>query len=343
MPIPSQPTTNISLGPTLSPTSRSIASEFGDPSPHSSSEFYRGGTRVANHPINASVPTSGAVSFSQYNGASIVYRYTISTNTQNLDLFAYASSPLRPATQNISQGYDQERRYVANQPGYGVEFVINPGVVIGSATAAQNALVTGADGASGWHPTVKILLKNQGTVVGAGGAGGQGNLNPGFTNGAAAGGGGTAIVAQRALVVQNQGTVAGGSGGGGGGGYYSIVFPAAQMWSGGGGGGGRGQSGGAGGQAGALFPGGGPGQAGQAGTFAAGGAGGAGGTPQAGRGGGGATPFPGGALGTAGQAGQAGTSGPGNPGGAAGYYSKGDGNITWQETGTRQGQVQPTV
>jgi hypothetical protein len=331
MPIPSQPTTNISLGPTLSPTSRSISAEFGDPSPHSMSEFYRGGGRVVNHPLNTGVPTSGTISFSQFNGATHIYRYTISANTNNLDLFAYASSPDRPTVQNISQGYNQGVRYVANQSGMGVEFIINPGVVVGSATTAQNALVTGTSGPTSWNPAVPIVLYNQGYIVGAGGAGGFGppvDPTPNWVGKS----GGTAIVAQRAITIQNAGTVGGGGGGGARGVAYIVPFTTLP-YPGPGGGGGAGQVAGTGGNS---VPQGLASNPGQPGTLTTGGNAG----PTAGQPGFNAAGGNGGPLGVAGQ--------PGLPaqnflGGAAGFYAKGNANITWQQTGTRQGQVQPTV
>ena len=47
-----------------------IASEFGDSTPNSISEFYRGGSLVPNATVNNSVPTSGAISFNDFYGAS---------------------------------------------------------------------------------------------------------------------------------------------------------------------------------------------------------------------------------------------------------------------------------
>jgi hypothetical protein len=366
MPIPSQPTTNISLGPTLSPTDRSISDEFTelpstDYAPYSISEYYRGAGAaspsylkgVADHPINASIPTSGPISFSQFNGGSIVLKYVITSSTQNLNLFDYASSPFRSTDSNFSRGYYQGKRYVANQPSYGIEFVINPGVIIGSATRTQTALVTGTNGASGWHPTVQIRLVNQGLIVGAGGPG----TAPSGINGGAGLSGGTGIEAQRTITIQNAGTISGGAGGGGGGGWALITQdsqffpPFTTAYSGGGGGGGAGQSVGTGyvvpgqpsplaGLSGSNAPSnsvGGAGGAGAPGGYAgAGGAGGSRGTPDL--------------TGTAGQAAAAAlvpvpqkSLGTGGAGGAAGFYVKGNANITWQAPGTQQGQVQPTT
>lgn len=47
-----------------------IATEFGGTSPHSLSEYYRGGGLVPNTPANTNVPTSGVISLSNFYGAS---------------------------------------------------------------------------------------------------------------------------------------------------------------------------------------------------------------------------------------------------------------------------------
>ena len=43
-----------------------LATEFGDSTPNSMSEFYRGGSLVADNAVNVNVPSSGAVSFNKY-------------------------------------------------------------------------------------------------------------------------------------------------------------------------------------------------------------------------------------------------------------------------------------
>tara|TARA_E500000178_G_scaffold353969_1_gene421420 strand:- start:16 stop:600 length:585 start_codon:yes stop_codon:yes gene_type:complete len=47
-----------------------IAGEFGGSTPHSLSEYYRGGGLVPNHSNTNSIPTSGQISFSQFYGAN---------------------------------------------------------------------------------------------------------------------------------------------------------------------------------------------------------------------------------------------------------------------------------
>lgn len=66
-----------------------IASEFGDSTPNSISEFYRGGSLVPNVSINNSVPTSGAISFSNFYGATDqLWSVTITNGLINLKLAA---------------------------------------------------------------------------------------------------------------------------------------------------------------------------------------------------------------------------------------------------------------
>lgn len=337
--IPSQPLAQapMSLGPTNSPTSRSLSATFSDPAPYQFTQYYRNGPLVPDNAANSGIPTSGPIALSQFVGATSdpaaqSLSYTISADTQNLDLLAYASSPSRPAP----------TRYVLGGAAT-VTYTISPGIYVGSATTSQNAIVTGAnDPTTGWQPTVTLTVINQGIVLGAGGAGA-----PGYYGSTAGSFAGTAIVAQRAITIQNAGTFAGGGGGGGtsGGvdgnyGDQEVPVPVVNGFAAGGGGGAgtntppnTGGAGGIGGQP--IFI---PGPTvlnGVAGTRPAGGLGGEY-TPtiKAGTGGG---------RGAAGQSGQASPGYPGGAGGAAGYYAKGNANITWQAVGTRQGQVQPTV
>ena len=46
----------------------SLVSEYGGSAPHSMSEYYRGGSLVANHSNNGNVPTSGTISLSNFYG-----------------------------------------------------------------------------------------------------------------------------------------------------------------------------------------------------------------------------------------------------------------------------------
>ncbi len=48
----------------------SLVGEYGGSAPHAMSEYYKGGGLVANHSGNPNVPTSGAISLSNFYGAS---------------------------------------------------------------------------------------------------------------------------------------------------------------------------------------------------------------------------------------------------------------------------------
>lgn len=56
-----------------------LATEFGDSPPNSMSEFYSGGSLVANNAVNVNVPSSGAVSLSNYRGSA-------GTQTRNVSI-----------------------------------------------------------------------------------------------------------------------------------------------------------------------------------------------------------------------------------------------------------------
>lgn len=58
-----------------------IASEFGDSTPNSLSEFYRGGGKVPNITTNNNVPTSGAISLSNFYSATHQWTTSATTST----------------------------------------------------------------------------------------------------------------------------------------------------------------------------------------------------------------------------------------------------------------------
>lgn len=166
-----------------------------------------------------------------------------------------------------------------------------------------------------------VNFVNSGLVAGHGGAGGAGGyyrvVDVGDSSyvdsppGGAGGAGGTALQVSVPVTITNNGTIAGGGGGGGGTNatYNDPVGDSSGYWiDGSGGGGGAG-----------VPPGAGGGSGGVAGTTTTGGAGG----PGAGAGGG---------RGAAGGAGD-------GAGGAGGRAVNGNGNITWEATGTRLGAI----
>ena len=280
-----------------------IGAEFGGTPPLSLSSYYGAA---------AGIPASGPLALSAFYGASSVFACQITGNQSNLDLASYA----------ISLGWDGAAL---------LDVTIAPGVILSASSTALAALTVTGSFPGG------VRLTNQGTIVGMGGAGGngRGQLNAN-SNGLPGAPGGPALRTTVPLTLTNTGTIAGGGGGGGGGGgaqYYYVVI------AGGGGGGGRtgltnsarglaansaGQNWGE--------------QHGGVGTFSARGAGGARGVYiYVASGAGGA----GGNWGANGSAGVGGNfpGSAGGAGGAAGAAVIGNAQITWITTGTRYGAL----
>jgi len=306
-----------------------IQTEFGGGNPIGLAEYYRNGAYVTAN--NTSVPTSGAISLSNFYGAVKEFSFTISSNQANANLRTLA----------VAAGWDQSAPVVAT---------IGSGVFISSNSTGTPALTVTGSFPSG------VQLVNNGVVVGMGGAGGAGAglSGSGGLSGAAGGSGGLALSVAVAIVINNAGTIAGG-GGGGGGGQSVRSFDAGGEFiravGGGGGGGGRSSaasnaSGGAGGSviAASNVDVRTNGNTGGAGTVSAQGSGGtaAGSDPTGGVGGGG------GGWGASGSSG--GSASASNPsgryygpgpyaGGLAGGAVTGNSNITWAATGTRLGSI----
>lgn len=192
-----------------------------------------------------------------------------------------------------------------------------------------------------FNPADTVTIVNNGTILGAGGAGGRGGDAPGAGVVPATVGlvGGNAVFVNRPTIITNNGTIAGGGGGGGSSAGQTTTVPGPPKGSpstfrrgGSGGGGGAGLNsvtpgiGGAGGLGG--VPG---GASGTPGTTGSGGAG----IPVQ-------TFAPNGAtVGPSGPGGGRGAVGvnAGTPGGGAGNYITGNPFVTWPVTGTRLGGV----
>jgi hypothetical protein len=262
---------------------------------------------------------SGTITMGGLRGKSnrVAINLIISSNTQNYNIFANKGLTYIPGKSDVT-------------------VTINSGVVVGSALTSSFAMDTG----TGWTSGDTINIVNNGTIVGAGGNGGNapaGGTNASGTDGA---GGGTALRLLYATSIQNNNIIGGGGGGGAGGstGYYGY---------GGGGGGGAGSISGSGGtgfvngSSGTNTNGGNGGNGGGGGVGGGGGSAGNNGTNGIGAwyhdiGGGG-----GGGLGGSGGNGSF-TSGVPAPasGGTAGAATSGAGTYgTWLATGTRYGAV----
>lgn len=319
----------ISIGGSV--TGRSINLEFGRSATAqtSMSQLYRGGGIVPNATANNAIATAGAISLSQFYGATnrVQIIVTINANQTNYVLNTAKASG-----------------YVAGITD--VTVTINSGVYVSSSSTGVYALDVDASWATG--DTVTIV--NNGFIIGMGGNGGSGRSISGTTGSGGSSGapGGPALRAQRPIILLNYGTIGGGGGGGAGGasgnGTTTVTGP---KWdvsyipdTNGGSGGGGGRSGttnsvgGGGGSASGMtynYP----GYAGASGTVTAAGAGGV---------------RTGGAGGSGGDWGASGGGSPNNgsistvraaatsPGGG-GAAINGNTNITWVATGTRLGAI----
>jgi hypothetical protein len=218
----------------------------------------------------------------------------------------------------------------AKAPGYtagttDMTLTINPGIYVYSGSTGSYALTVDTSWASG--DTVTIV--NNGIIIGRGGNGGRGGdgATPPYNVGLAGSAAGPALLVQRALTMNNLNRISGGGGGGGGaGGRIADVGKTQAFYGGGGGGGGIGNSSG------------GPGGSGSGGPAPSGGSGS---LTSPGSGGTGINGVPGGTGGSYGSSGANGGTSTyaGGGGGSAGACIVGDSNITYTNTGTRNGSI----
>jgi len=226
----------------------------------------------------------------------------------------------------------------AKAPGYSagktdMTLTINPSVNVFSSSTGSYALTVDTS----WNVSDTVTIVNNGVIVGRGGNGSNGatsspaRATPGSP-------GGPALLVERAITMNNLNRIAGGGGGGGGGNFGGVNLDKGFRGAGGGGGGG-GVSFGSGGSGG--FEPGGPGanpatgSPGQTATVTTAGAGGLGGRSLPASSGG-----SGGAYGSTGGGGGVGQMpGAGPTGGSAGACIVGNSNITYTNTGTRNGSI----
>lgn len=213
---------------------------------------------------------------------------------------------------NVNLRTSHDSLYPVAQSGDTVTCIVNPGVIVGSTSRFDAALVIGS-----WAPGVIINVQVLGRIQGCGGFGGAGGYEIGGNVGA---GGGAALYTRNPINLDfGSGHIWGGAGGGGGGAGRSATPLGA-----GGGGGGAGQLPGTGGAA--AYP----SNNGDSGSNSAGGAGGASGNPNVGAGGAGGGPGQPGSAGvtTTGPGGK-----PGGPGGSAGSAIDGISYVTVTSSG----------
>lgn len=166
-----------------------IRTEFGGTGAVSISDYYRGGTKIRSKAANnngtnlaSTVPTSGAVDFSDYRSTAKGFKYTFTSGATD---------------QNASDLFGDD--YNVDYPK---EIVVNSGVELGTTNVNEFALEIDSGGSG----TVK--LTNNGTLTGAGGA-------------ASGGAGGDAVrvnLANVTIVNTSTGVIRGGGGGSGNGG-----------------------------------------------------------------------------------------------------------------------------
>lgn len=269
-------------------------------------------------------------------------------NLQNKSNRVTASATISANTSNYTLN-------TAKAPGYSsgktdMTLTINSGIFVSSGSTGTAAFIVDTSWAAG--DTVTVV--NNGTIIGRGGNGGNG-VNGG--NGGSGGGGGLGLLVQRALTLNNLNRISGG-GGGGGAGKGSVASPASASGSGGGGGIGGSSGGTSGGFTGAqqIAP-----SPGSGGTLTSAGSGGGGGgglnyivsTCTQGENNTSAIAYYG-AGGNGGTYGSSGSSGGSSPtsvspcgffngvaggGGGGGGAISGNSNITYINTGTRNGGI----
>ena len=178
-----------------------IQTEFGGANPVSLSEYYRDGTYVTSN--NTGVPTSGAVSVSDFYGAVKQFIFTITANTQEADL----------ATLATAAGWDGVAPIAAT---------IDSGVYLWSDDVAVGGLAVAS------VPT-GTTVDNYGYIIGRGGDGGFRTIAP-------QSGGPALINSVVGITINNMsgGYIAGGGGGGAG----SLDYGGDDQGHGGGGAGG---------------------------------------------------------------------------------------------------------
>jgi hypothetical protein len=281
-----------------------IVNEFGDAGTKSISNYYG---------LDAGIPNSGAIKFSDFYGKVINARRTIGASTNY-----NARSDLSNAS--IIGAYKSIATVVSNN--LPVKLYITVNGLISASNTSTTAFDTGNFPAGS-----SIYLTNNNYIAGAGGNGGNANSGGG-------GNGGPALTLRLTTYITNNGTIGGGGGGGGAGG--GGCFTQCQQVGcceqrcyeacadGGGGGGGAGSAAGSGGSG---------ANGGATGDLTTGGSGGGGGYSRNG---------PASASGSSGanggNLGQNGGDSSGG-GGSAGNYIVNNGFATWLVTGSRLGGV----
>ena len=250
-----------------------------------------------------------------------------------------AAATISSDTANYTVNTAKASGYVAGVTDF--TLTINAGVFVYSGSTGSYAMTVDTS----WSAGDTITIINNGTIVGRGGDGGGGGTArggyqsgcswcPGDYSGQSGNSGGPALLVQRAITMNNLNRIAGGGGGGGGrnGDFYDNESGCGDVYGGPSGGGGIGISSGGSTSPGSFF--------GCSYRGTCGGSGGSGtltsaGGPGGGCGSGGGS---GGGYGSSGGGGAGGGFGGGG-GGSGGVCIQGNNNITYTNTGTRNGTI----
>ena len=160
-------------------TLQDIEDEFGGTGSISLSEYYRNGVYVTSN--NTSVPTSGAISLSNFYGATNQFSFNITSNTQNANLNTLA----------LSAGWDGSAPLIAT---------VNSGVYLWSDDTSVAGLII----------NVACTVINYGNIIGKGGNGGSYRCASGSSGGKAIN-----VTASGTTIINNSGAFIAGGGGGG--------------------------------------------------------------------------------------------------------------------------------
>ena len=188
-------------------TIQDIVNEFGGSTPHSLSEYYRNGGEVPGN--NTNVPTSGAISLSNFYSAvnEIIHNFSNNDTNQNLaTVFGSNWTSSVPKRAVVGSGVTvggNGASAITVPSGMGGSLNIDvTGSVLGSGGTANSGT-----GGNAIHCTqtsgVTITLNSGGNIKGGGGGGGQGG--PGGTggNGGTGGTGGTGKTTHNAFPVDS--------------------------------------------------------------------------------------------------------------------------------------------
>jgi hypothetical protein len=232
---------------------------------------------------NSSLPVPGSTTMTVTSTCALAGTYQITVTSQvgvSVSTSVYTITIGGPAPIHISASTQNVNLYtLAGSPACAVvdTFIVDAGVVVGSNSSAQSAAAAAME--TGNFPAgSRIVIINNGSIIGSGGTGGNCSGYGGTVLGGACAqvngqqGGNALWINTPNVTVSNLGVIASGGGGGGAGAALGITACSVDVRPGTGGGGGAGSAGGAGGSDGGGSY---PCNPGNPGTIAAGGTGGA--------------------------------------------------------------------